>query len=144
MNGGHLPDTDHVIRYIKPTAIDSGVVDGEGFELKHGHKGVSVNWLEKFEGDKHDQIAEVRRRKRLDWKLSGRLAELNIGKTRRHLLDEEADISFVEDPLDKDGEFDADPSHCLICGIPHDPPERKQALQDMIAETIVALHPANS
>jgi len=143
MNGDALPDYDHVVRYVRPTAIDEGIVDGSGFELRAGHKGISVNWLEYFVGDKEAQLAEVRQLRRLHWKKSGCLAELSVGATKRHLSDQLPGISIVEDPLDADpqGGHAADPSHSLICGLPNDPPERVEALQDMIAECVIKTYP---
>lgn len=138
MKGEPLPDSDHVVSYVKPTLFDEGVIDGEGFLLKSGHGGISVNWLECFSGDKDAQLAEVRRLKRLDWEKAGCLAEINVGQTKRHLARKIPDLSIVEDPLAADQQrYEADPSHSLICGLPHNPPERRQALQDMIAECVI-------
>lgn len=144
MRGDPVPDADHVVRYVKPRSFEDGVIDAGGFELGEGHKGISVNWLECFDGDKQAQLAEVRRLKRLTWRRNGCLAELNVGQTRWYLSKEIPDILILEDPLDPDPQegYEADPSHSLICGVPHDPPERRQAIQDMIAECVINTYPA--
>ncbi len=145
MKGDPLPDDHHVVRYVKPSLIDDGVVDGGAFELKYGHDGISVNWLEAFEGKKETQLAEIRRLKRLDWSRNGALAEINIGDIKRRLVGEIPDISIIEDPLDSDEKYKlADPSHSLICGLPYGPPELLQALQDEIALGVLNIYPAIS
>lgn len=143
MKGDALPDVDHVVRYVKPRSFDEGIVDGSGFELKAGDDGISVNWLECFSGDKEVQLAKVRRLKRLDWRKAGCLAEINVGQTKRYLAKEIPDLSIVEDPLAADQQkgYEADASHSLICGLPHNPPERRQAIQDMIAECVINKYP---
>ncbi len=143
MKDDPLPDTDHIIRYIKPTSLEDGVIDGSGFELKPGHRGISSNWLECIGGSKAEQIDSVRRLKRTEWRKTGCLAELNVGATKEHVATELPEISMIEDPLDLDpqnGFNEADPSHSLIYGVPHDPPERREAIQDMIAQRVIATH----
>ena len=143
MKSEPVPDADNVVRYIKPTAIDDGEINGSGFELKSDHKGVSVNWLECFgELGKAGQLAQVRKRGRLGWKASGCLAELNVGRTKEHLLTADIQLSFMQDPLEPEGEYEDDPSHSLICGIPVDPPEHKELVQDMIADSVSEIHSA--
>ena len=80
-----LPDPDHVVRYVRPRLVlDDGSVDGSAFRLRSGDSGVSVNWLECFDGlSKSEQIEQVRILSRLKMRRNGRLAELNVGMTRQ-------------------------------------------------------------
>ena len=50
---------------------------------------------------------------------------------------------MVEDPLEPDVErkFEADASHSLICGIPHQPEAFLEAIQDMLVECVTEKHP---
>ena len=80
-----LPDSAHVVRYIKPTHIVDGnrIIDF-AFRLRPQDNGLSVNWLEWFAGlSKDDQLQEVRRLTRIEMKAGGRLAEFNVGETLR-------------------------------------------------------------
>lgn len=93
MTAGDLPDADHVVRYARfINLLDEGTLNCSAFQLRKAESGLSVNWLECF-GDKtkSQQLDEVRRLIRLTMKRSGRLAELNVGQTRKkvdRLLDE--------------------------------------------------------
>lgn len=144
MRGDSLDDEHNTIRYIKPSSFEDGVIDGSGFPLRQGEKGISVNWLEFFEGSKEEQIQEIRQFKNRTMTLrkTGCFAELNVGQTRQYLAEEILEISFVEDPIEASENHEADPSHSLICGVPSEPDELRMAIQDMIAECITAKYPA--
>ena len=119
---------------------------GEAFQLRSGEDNLSVNWLECFAGiSKSQQVAEVRRRSRVQLRPNGRLAELNVGRTKGHLHGELADLRFVPDPLDADeteGGFEADPSHSEITGLPPADSPEAELIGDMIAECVTTVHPA--
>ncbi len=146
MSGNSLADKDHVVRYVKPASIDNGIINGSEFRLRPHRPddtGVSVNWLECFEGkNKEDQLDEIRRLRRLTWKKTGCLAELNIGKTKRHVFNEIDNIAFISDPLNKESGYEADPSHSLITGLPDGTSEMAELIGDMIAECILDTYPA--
>lgn len=146
MNGDELPDDSHVVRYVKPTLVrEDGSVGGEVFQLRSGEDNLSVNWLECFSGiSKSQQVAEVRRRSRMQLRLNGRLAELNVGRTKGHLHSELSDLRFVRDPLDAEeheGGFEADPSHSEITGLPPADTPEAELIGDMIAECVTAVYP---
>jgi hypothetical protein len=65
MKGDDLPSVDHIVRYVKPSMIEEdGTANGADFRLRPNRPdetGVSVNWLEAFDADKRQQLAEVRR-----------------------------------------------------------------------------------
>lgn len=147
MNGDELPDDSHVVRYARPTLVrEDGSVGGEAFQLRSGEQDLSVNWLECFPGiSKSQQIAEVRRRSRMQLRPNGRFAELNVGQTKGHLHGELADLRFVRDPLDAEeaeGGFEADPSHSEIAGLPPADSPEAELIGDMIAECVTAVYPA--
>ena len=75
-------------------------------------------------------------------RVRGRLAELNVGQTRRHLRDELDSLRFVHRPLVAEGPYEADPSHSEITGLPGADSPEAELIGDMIAESISAVYPA--
>ena len=120
MNGGDLPDSDHVVRYARFTDFlddEYETLNCSAFQLRPTDSGLSVNWLECFEGQsKPQQLNEVRRLTRLTMKSSGRLAELNVGVTREHIGQRLDELRFTHTPLPADENYEADPSHSEIMG----------------------------
>lgn len=147
MHANDLPDEANVVRYIKPTMVfEDGSVDGSEFCLR-AHRlddtGVSVNWLECFGNlSKAEQLDEVRRLSRLDMRKSGRLAELNVGTTKHYIRNELDALRFIHAPLPAEGDYEADPSHSEIVGLPPGNSPQAALIGDMIAECIEAIHPA--
>ena len=147
MHANDLPDEANVVRYIKPTMVfEDGSVDGSEFCLR-AHRpddtGVSVNWLECFGNlSKAEQLDEVRRLSRLDMRKSGRLAELNVGTTKHYIRNEPDDLRFIHTPLPAESDYEADPSHSEIVGLPPGNSPQAALIGDMIAECIEAIHPA--
>lgn len=121
MSDVYLPETNHVVRYIKPSLFNNGEISGEAFQLRKDERdGLSVNWLEYF-GDipKDHQLANVRRSIGIDIKSTGRFAELAIGKTQQFLKDDsDCEARFVHRPLKASGSQKEDPSHSVIVGLP--------------------------
>ena len=147
MKGDSIADYDHVVRYIKPSGIGAdGSINGSEFCLRPQRAddvGVSTNWLECFrEESKSDQLRLVRRLCRLSIRAAGCFAELNVGRTRAYLAEELPTIGFIEDPLPPSGNFEADPSHSLIVGLPAGNTPEAELIGDMIAECITSKHPA--
>lgn len=147
MKGDDLPDEDHIVRYVKPTSVRSdGKVDGSEFCLR-AHRpddtGLSVNWLEFFRDlAKDGQLAEVRRLSRLKVSERGCLAELNVGATKQYIRRELESLGFINMPLDAEGEYEADPSHSEMVGLPPGNSDQAALIGDMIAECINDTHPA--
>jgi hypothetical protein len=142
-----IADAHHVVRYVKPTAIDAdGLVNGSEFQLRSNRPddvGVSVNWLEYFSNrSKSEQVSEVRRLVRLVTKRLGCFAELNIGRTRNYLAKELSTILFAKDPLESNVNYSADPSHALIVGLPAGNTPEAELIGDMIAECVINRYPA--
>jgi hypothetical protein len=146
MKGDDLPEDDHVVRYVKPSAIqEDGTVDGSEFRLRPhrpDETGVSVNWLECFAPDIDNQMQEVRRRYRLKVRAAGRFAQLNIGAIKRHLAEVIDTVRVVHDPLAAEDGFEEDQSHSEITGLPQGASDQAALIGDMIAECICAVHPA--
>ena len=147
MKGDDLPDDDQIVRYVKPSMIrEDGHPDGSEFRLRPDRPddvGLSVNWLGAFELEKNHQLAEVRRLCRLTLRPSGRFAEMNIGTVKKKVTEELETLRIVHDPLEAEAEFEADPSHSEITGLP--PSESDQALLigDLIAECVLDMHPTS-
>lgn len=146
MKGDELPAADHIVRYVKPSMIEEdGTANGGEFRLRPhrpDETGLSVNWLEAFTPDKEHQLAEVRRLYRLDVKKSGRFAEMNIGAVHERVAQELDTLRIVHDPLDAEGEHEADPSHTEIEGLPPGDSDQAMLIGDLIAECVIAMHPA--
>lgn len=147
MIGDELSDEDHVVRYVKPTSVrDDGTVDGSAFCLR-AHRPddvrLSVHWLECFrDSTKSDRLAAVRQLSRLRLSERGRFAELNVGTTKRHVLVEDLTLRFVHMPLPAEENYEADPSHSEIDGLPPGNSPHAELIGDMIAEAVAAIHPA--
>lgn len=141
MSGKDLPDTDHVVRYVKSRdLLEDGNLNCSAFQLRPGESGLSVNWIEYFKNlTKLEQIHEIRGLIRLSMRPSGRLAELNVGQTRRHV---DYALGFVHSPLPAEDVYAADPSHSEVIGLPAGDSAEAELIGDMIAECVVAVHPA--
>lgn len=146
MTGDDLPDDSHVVHYVKPTWIlEGGSVDGSAFRLRAGESGLSVHWLECFEGlVKSQQLDEVRRRSRLKRSWRGRFAELHVDRTKHYIGEQLDGVRFVHKPSDAEGDYGADPSHSEITGLPPGDSPMGALIGDMIAECAEDTYPAFS
>ena len=46
MTNADLPETDHVVRYVRPSLVrQDGSVRGAAFGLRNDEVGLSVNWV---------------------------------------------------------------------------------------------------
>ena len=144
MTGTDLPDNDHVVRYAKPTTVrEDGSVDGSAFRLRPSDKGLSVNWLDYYQRlNKSQQLDKVRRSLRLAMRRNGSLAELNIGVTKRHVQTRLKSLRFIYAPLAADGDYQPDPSHSGIRGLPLGDSLEAALIGDMVAECVQTIHPA--
>lgn len=152
MTSDQIPDEDHVVRYVKPSLVEDEAVDGSAFVRRKTDAALSVNWLEAFGGDDQErQLSEVRRLFRLQLPRNGRFAKLNVGETKRHVMEsvEEtgaaAGIGIAAAPLDPIDEFEADPSHAEVTGLPPHDSDEALFFGDLIAECVLyPLYPARS
>lgn len=121
---------------------DDGSPDGSEFRLRPNGSdktGLSVNWLEILANAKSDQLAEVCR---LSRKVSGRFAEMNVGTVMRTVAHELHNLLIVHEPLPATEEWEADPSHSEIVGLPPQDSDQALLVGDLIAQCVVAMHPA--
>ena len=142
MTGEDLTDDSHMVRYARPTLIrEDGSVGGEAFQLRPEESSLSVNWLECFkEFSKSQQLDEVRRRSRLQMRGNGRLAELQVGHTKQYVHAEFNNLRFVHQPLAAEEEYEADPSHSEIVGLPQADSPEAELIGDLIAECVTAVY----
>ena len=103
---------------------------------------MSVNWLEAFAPGKDRQLAEVRRLSRQSVKRNGRYAELNVGVVREKVAEELPTLRIVHDPLGAENDYEADPSHAEITGLPPGDSDEAMMIGDLIAECVITMHPA--
>ena len=137
MIGNQLPDDHHVVRYVKPSLVEDETIDGGAFLLRASETALSVNWMEAFEGNRQDQLNEVRRLSRLNLARNGRFALLNVGETKRHVSESVEGIGISAAPLDPTDGFEADPSHAEITGLPPGDSDEAMLIGDMISRCVV-------
>ncbi len=120
MKGDPLPDADHVIRHCRERDIKADENGPRGifpFALDSDPDGLSVTWMEFFQGSLTDQISSVReaigRQRRI--RKSNRLALLNVGKIRSIGRSFDTELRVEHDPdLTPRKE---NPAHSLVIGI---------------------------
>lgn len=133
-----LPDRSRIVRYAKPSLVEDETVDGSAFLLRPGEPGLSVNWLEAFgHVDQSHQLSEVRRLFRLRLSPNGRFARLNVGQTKQYVEEEADAIGIQSVPLVATEEFEADPSHAEITGLPECESDQALVVGDLIAECVM-------
>lgn len=147
MTGDSLPDSSHVLRYIRPTLITSDrTIDGSAFRLRPRENGLSVNWLE-YDRDLdaakrvENVIAHIASRRSIS--KSGCFAEIPVGRTIKHIAGKHVGLRFIHMPLAATNDHDADPSHSEIEGLPAYESDESALIGDMIAECVKATHPAS-
>ncbi|MYA88474.1 MAG: hypothetical protein F4X97_08500 [Boseongicola sp. SB0662_bin_57] len=144
MSAGEVPEAHHVVRYVKPSLIDEEAVDGSAFVLRESESGLSVNWLEFFEdNDCPDPVAAIRDLARISLASTGHFAKLSVGQTKEHVPVAAADVGIplelavVQAPLPREADFEADPSHAEILGLPDRDEDAAMVVGDLIAECIL-------
>jgi hypothetical protein len=147
MDTNDIPDTNTVARYVRPTLIDGDIITGSAFCLRTGETGLSINWIERLTGNMREKLSEIRRRARIAYSKNGRIATLNVGRTRNFVLNEsspQCTIAFVADPLEPTSEYPIDDSHALIVGIPDGDSPEAEAIGDLIASCVENLFPTST
>jgi hypothetical protein len=140
MNHRIVPDSDHVSRYCKPTSCtEQQVPTSAAFQLRSTERSLSVNWLEFLDlQSRREEIAEIQRILELKFSriaTSGRIAILNVGQTRKHVLDYTPDrrmLTALHEPEAND------PSHSGIYGLEAE----DLFVGELIAEVVVETYPA--
>ncbi len=67
-----------------------------------------------------------------------------MGDVRRRVAKELDTLRVVHEPLEASEGYNADPSHAEITGLPSSGSDQAMLVGDLIAECIVAMHPAIS
>jgi len=84
-----IPDSNHVLRYCRPSHTKVGKIKASAFDLRSGEEFLSVNWMEWFEGatSTDAQVAAVRKIMSEKFTLAsgGRFARLNAGEVRMRI-----------------------------------------------------------
>ena len=144
MIGDEIPDEHHVLRYVKPSLLDGDQVVGGAFVLRPSELGLSLSWVEILEeSDSSDPIATIRRLARISLASTGIFAKLNVQNTRQYVPAAAAEagisvnLSILEAPLSSTLDFEADPSHAEIHGLPDHADDAAMVVGDLIAECIL-------
>lgn len=149
MKGDSLPDADNILRYAGGATIDDGVVTGSAFlwsKAGDDDAGLSVNWMEKFEGTTDQRVQQIRDVARLKYGGTAKLAQLNVDRVKQHVAAEapETILEIIEDPLPAEGDHPADPSHSAIANMPEKDSPGAELVGDLIAECIDVTYPAKA
>lgn len=136
-------DPEHsVVAYAKPTLCQNGQVDGEVFRRRPvDDDGLSVNWIECFDGDRAAQIAKISAVSRLTLRANGRFAEVQVKSAAEAVAEHVEAFGAIKAPLPVEEPHPADLSHALFLGLPEFGEELAQMVGDMIAARVSALHP---
>ena len=118
MKGQRVPDSDHVSRYCKPSAMEDGLPLVAAFLMRQGESYLSVNWLEYLRTrDLSSAVDMVRARflkQSYGLKANGRFVVLNVGRCRSAALRIQRHLRIKHIPLK------ADDSHSGIYGMSED------------------------
>ena len=69
---------------------------------------------------------------------------MNVGMVKLEILKELERVCIVLKPLEADGEFEADPSHAEVVGLPLGDSDKAIIIGELIARCVVSLHPTSS
>jgi hypothetical protein len=136
-----------VLRYVGGLHIDQGEINGSAFLCRATEPSPSVNWLECFGGTLEQKVDEVRKRARMKYGTTARLARLNVGRTIAYVFENTPNslvIEFVLDQLKADPErgLPEDLSHALMKGVPKADTPEGELIGDLVANCIIDSFPA--
>jgi len=130
MKGDKIPDQDHIARYCRPTHTSDGQIQATAFMLRSGEESLSVNCLELLNcSGRESEVAQLRTIYATKLRSVGaraKIAILNVGEVRNHVLTESLDRRNLEVLHDPQSE---DPSHSGIYNLRED--------DELIAELIL-------
>jgi hypothetical protein len=135
----HVPLNESVVRYASPLHVDNGRVLGAAFVTRTNDPTLSVNRPAVFGDDVESAMVSVRELSRLKIKATGRYAEIPVEEIIGALSDVQV-LQILEDALDATPDFQADPSHALIVGLPNDNGPMAELCGDIIAQKISRVH----
>ncbi|MBU1206812.1 MAG: hypothetical protein KKH04_07795 [Proteobacteria bacterium] len=129
MKGDKIPDQHHIARYCKPTHAPDGQIQATAFMLRLGEENLSINCLELLNcSGRENEVAQLQTiyATKLSVGARAKIAVLNVGEVRNHVLDESPDrrnLKVLHDPQSED------PSHSGIYNLRED--------DELIAELIL-------
>lgn len=137
-----VPLDESVVRYASPRHVDGGRVLGGAFVARPNDPTISVNRPAVFGNDAEQAMACIRELSRLKIKANGRYAEIPVEEIIRALSDvqELQALQVQEDALAATADFQADPSHAQIVGLPNDNGPLAELCGDIIAQKISRVH----
>jgi len=115
-----IADHHHVARYCKPSACEGDRISPKAFELREGESGLSVQWVERFEGERQGQVGRIRREMistGYGLARNGRFAVLQVGAVRKNVV---SDLRVEHCPAENN------PSHAEILDWPDSQVERNR------------------
>jgi hypothetical protein len=148
----NIPAEDNILRHVANKHIDRDEsseyehILGSAFISRPRDEGsVSYNWMEFFKTSDEKRVAEVRARARLQYKKSGRLVSLNVGKSLASINQEknEEDLSKVlQDILPETTDHPEDASHCVMTKIPDENEALGELIGDLLSRQVTKIYPA--
>jgi hypothetical protein len=138
--GDHLPDADHVLRYIGKRHVDGDVINGSGFLATPRDDTPSLNWMEYYAPPREAQLGNITGCRRIKYERRGKLALLHILGTKAYLAANsqlQIDLAFIYDPLVPENDFPPDPSHSIVQGLPTIGTPEGEAFADLLTNCIV-------
>jgi len=148
MRGDQVPDDDHILRYIGGRHVDQDedgepIITGGGFIARpRDDNKPSYNWLEYFDGTLEKRVQQVRAVARIEYGAKAKLARLNVGMVRQHVLENTDDaraVTVIHDPLNPQDDYPADPSHALMTNVPDENDPEGERVGDLIAQCVLEI-----
>ena len=117
-----VSDEEDVFRYVPPRLIrEDGGIDGSAFLPRQTDTdGTSVHRANYYDDDVSISLKEIKRRFRCKLAKTGVFAQANVGTLRGCVVGvaELGLLDVFEDPLVAEEEYEEDPAHALVQGLP--------------------------
>lgn len=100
MSCNSLNDSDHVVRYVRPTLLgQNGVADSRAFQHRGDEKYLSANWLEYVDGKTtKERLKKIKVHCGLKMSPKGKIVELNVGQTIKEFAHYNEKVYFRHKP----------------------------------------------
>ena len=147
MNECELPDTDSIVRYLRPTWVDDRdnlILGLKAFSLREDELSLSVQWVCVFEGTLDEKIQAVRETIHFRLGTGGAFAQLRILNMKKSLAREgHKNIRVINKPNSATDKHPwCDPSHSEVEGYPKFEKELQQRhLHEIMVSCIEKVHP---
>lgn len=137
-----LGAAEDVVKHVPSTFVEGNWVDGFVFlprPLPKDHDGSSVHRLHVFSDDDAIAMENVRNVSRLKLRAGHRFAQIEVGSLVECVAEVGIEARVIADPLPANDQFNEDPSHALIVGLPQ-PGVMDDLIGDLIRRRIKAVH----